>query len=463
MKRHAVLLSILVFLGIALLSERIITNSRTNQHHKQDYAELNHIKYGLFSINKWKEKLSGIVADEIDKFEITNKNERKIKQQLEGQLAVLIDNINKRIRESNKGSASGWLKQSFIDALVDIDEIKKGIPKYADSIMKEASKEKNQENIREIVKDRVDQYLDSTFEEQDVTTMMAILKRAGTDNPEVAKGIVSGRMNDMRRVIANQAWVLILSAALLFAIVGFSRKTMGPSQFIILLLSLLCLLAAGVSTPMIDMEAKISEMSFYLLGHPVRFENQILYFQSKSILDVFWIMVTHPDFQMKAVGILVVLFSIVFPLAKMFCSLAFYYDFMRARSRKWVQFFVLKSGKWSMTDVQIVAIFMAYVGFNGIITSQFGNLKSINKDVVVLTTNGTALQPGFFMFLAYTILALFLSGFLTRELEAEALEPKKQPQPEPAKTPGESPSPPMPPSTPPSRPRPIYPNPLAGH
>ena len=41
-----------------------------------------------------------------------------------------------------------------------------------------------------------------------------------------------------------------------------------------------------------------------------------------------------------------------------------------------VRFFVLKSGKWSMADVMVVAIFMAYIGFNGIITSQFGQFSS---------------------------------------------------------------------------------------
>ena len=68
-----------------------------------------------------------------------------------------------------------------------------------------------------------------------------------------------------------------------------------------------------------------------------------------------------------------------------------------------------------MSDVLIVAIFMAYIGFNGIITSQFGNLSSTGQEIVILTTNGTSLQPGFFMFLTYTLLALFLSGFLTRK------------------------------------------------
>ncbi|MEQ1836755.1 MAG: hypothetical protein ABL858_00195, partial [Candidatus Nitrotoga sp.] len=64
--------------------------------------------------------------------------------------------------------------------------------------------------------------------------------------------------------------------------------------------------------------------------------------------------------------------------------------------------------------VMVVAIFMAYVGFNGIITSQFGKLRSVNQELVMLTTNGTSLQPGYYLFLTYTLLALFLSDLLTR-------------------------------------------------
>ena len=85
-----------------------------------------------------------------------------------------------------------------------------------------------------------------------------------------------------------------------------------------------------------------------------------------------------------------------------------------------IKFFVLKSGKWSMADVMVVAIFMAYIGFNGIITSQFGKLKSAAHEVVILTTNGTSLQPGYYLFLTYTLLALFLSGFLIKKFQPES-------------------------------------------
>ena len=71
-----------------------------------------------------------------------------------------------------------------------------------------------------------------------------------------------------------------------------------------------------------------------------------------------------------------------------------------------------------MADVMVLAIFMAYIGFNGIIDSQFGQLSSSGQELVILTTNGTSLQPGYYLFLTYTLLALFLSGFLARPLQA---------------------------------------------
>jgi hypothetical protein len=156
-------------------------------------------------------------------------------------------------------------------------------------------------------------------------------------------------------------------------------------------------------------------MTIVLLGHPVSFENQVLYFQSKSILDVFWIMIRHHDIQMKFVGVLLITFSIIFPLLKIFSTAGYYLNYHNARGNGVIRFFVLSSGKWSMADVMVVAIFMAYIGFNGIIASQLDHLRSEAQEMVLLATNGTALQPGYYLFLAYTLLALFLSELLTRK------------------------------------------------
>ena len=51
-------------------------------------------------------------------------------------------------------------------------------------------------------------------------------------------------------------------------------------------------------------------------------------------------------------------------------SVGYFYNYRGARENPVIRFFVLKLGKWSMADVMVVAIFMAYVGFNGMIASQ---------------------------------------------------------------------------------------------
>ena len=209
--------------------------------------------------------------------------------------------------------------------------------------------------------------------------------------------------------------MLIFLSAMLFSLFVFSKQALAPFPYILLVLTLIILLTAGVTTPMIDMEAKISQMSLVIAGNVIQFDNQILYFQSKSILDVFSVMIKHKDISMKFVGVLLITFSIFFPLLKIISSAGYYFNYRNARKNRLIEFFVLKSGKWSMADVMVVAIFMAYIGFNGIISSQIHKISAAMPDQEMLTTNGTSLQPGYYLFVTYTLLGLFLSGLLSRK------------------------------------------------
>ncbi|RYZ51992.1 MAG: hypothetical protein EOP07_20325 [Proteobacteria bacterium] len=333
--------------------------------------------------------------------DLVKTNKAELKSVVESQLNVLIDKVNERIKKANEGSVTGKLKQSVIDTVVDMKDIKAGIPSYADEIIAEMNKSKNKKTMRKVVEKKVKEYFKETFEKQDLTLLESALARAGSPDKKTAQEKLEKAVAIHQEDLSRLAWIFIAVAAAQFALCGIGKKPLPAAQCILLIITLIALLSAGVSTPMIDLEAKISEMKFTLLGHEVGFENQVLYYQTKSILDVFRVMIAHADLQMKAVGVLMVMFSIVFPVFKMISSLIYFYDFKGARSNKWIQFFVEKSGKWSMTDVLVVAIFMAYIGFNGIITSQFEKLQMQDQDLVLLTTNGTSLQPGFYLFMAY--------------------------------------------------------------
>lgn len=409
------IIQLIIIIASFILCYQFITHSFSNQNNKIDYAELNHVKYGLFNIGEWKKKINVILVKEINAFYISKANELAIKKEIEVLLNTLIDEVDRKIREANTGTAKGWIKQSFINTFVDMEDIKKGIPQYADALIQEMEDAGIEEKARVLLKKELGKYIGKTFDLRESPRLERILARNNASDIKSARTNLRKTISDLKRRTLIEASLLIVLSVILYAWSGLSKAPLSPSRYIFLILSLLMLLAAGVTTPMIDMEAKISQLSFVLIGHHIQFNEQILYFQSKSILDVFRVMIAHADFKMKFVGILMILFSVVFPLLKIISTMGYYYNFCNARENRVIRFFILKSGKWSMADVMVIAIFMAYIGFNGIITSQLGQLSSIKQEVEILTTNGTSLQPGYYIFLAYTLLALFLSGFLVKK------------------------------------------------
>lgn len=411
MKHLRLAASIILLIAIAIFSAQLISSSIKNQKHKKNYAELHHFKYGIFSADAWKKQLVVIITDEIDKFNLTSGNKETLRTQLETQLGILIDKVFERIEKNNKDSR---LKQSIMDQFIDVKDIKKGIPDYAQAIMAEMGSSKSESQIKGMLKEKVDLYMKNTFDVKDKSKKAKIIAKSGAPTEQAAKDTIQSLVHRFHKEIVQKAQLIVGFAILIFILLCFIKGPLPASYFYVLILTLLILLTVGVATPMIDMEAKIAQLHFMIFDHPVIFEDQILYFQSKSILDVFWIMITHKQLQMKFVGVLLVCFSIVFPVMKTISAFAYFYS-ERARKSGVVRFFVEQSGKWSMADVMVVAMFMAYIGFNGVVSTQLGHLANFSPNMELITTNGTSLQPGYYIFLAYTLLAMILSQMLKRK------------------------------------------------
>ena len=67
-------------------------------------------------------------------------------------------------------------------------------------------------------------------------------------------------------------------------------------------------------------------------------------------------------------------------------------------------------------DVMVVAIFMSYIGFNGVINSQLTQLAAFSGNVEIFTTNNSVLQSGFYLFTGYCIIGLLLSAIIEKRL-----------------------------------------------
>ena len=77
-----------------------------------------------------------------------------------------------------------------------------------------------------------------------------------------------------------------------------------------------------------------------------------------------------------------------------------------------IKYFAFQSGKWSMADVIVIAILMTYIGLNGLLDSQLAMLHIQSRDLTLITTNNTALQPGYIIFISFVLYGLILSTIL---------------------------------------------------
>jgi len=112
------------------------------------------------------------------------------------------------------------------------------------------------------------------------------------------------------------------------------------------------------------------------------------------------------------IGFLILIFCILFPLAKMLTTGVYMLENRRWGKNKIIHFFAFESGKWSMADVLVLAVLMTYIGFNGIVNSTLSDLNMNNGTITSVTTNNTSIQPGYIIFVGFVVYSFTLSYIL---------------------------------------------------
>lgn len=422
----------LVLIAIIVLAVQLIGTLRTHQGMSEDRAEINNVKYGMLNADVWVQQVTAIIEKKINEFELTPEKRGAVKATLERMLDVLVTEADRHMRKQTK-KGNWWerttsaVKQDVKDSFVDIEEIKAGIPQYADKILDEMNKPAGRRHLDGLVKDLLEDASSSTFSLTDESPIAAVHARYNCeDQLSCGQSINQEIASNHERAVQQTLMLLALTVALFVGVCAAPGKS-DNNRLAMLALCCATLMLCGVLTPMIEIEARISELRFALLGEPVVFTDQVLYFQSKSVLDVVQILTSTGKLEMILVGVLVMVFSVAFPLAKLAASFVYLYDLKGMRKSPITRFFALKSGKWSMADVFVVAMFMAYIGFNGMLSSQLSKFAAAGgKGVDVLTTNGTELQIGFFMFLAFCLASLLTSTLIDARSEMKSARESPQ-------------------------------------
>ncbi len=410
--RTIVIVTVTMLLGLMVyLSVRGILHARQIQELMIDKAEIKDVKYGLLSLDAWSEKVSAILEKKIDEFQITEENSQAVVENIEGILYMLIDEVEQMMQERTSGNFSE-IKRWVAGLALDVDQLRDSVPSYAMQILQELEKPENKAALTEFVEGKLEAYADSTGLDPR-ESLTPLLDKYDCDTKEDCEHEINGEISRLTSLHIRLVILIILIAVVIFLGWLFLREEPDKPLSILLILTLTVLLVSGVTSPMIALEAAIENLRFRLLGEDVFFGENILFFQSKSITDVVGILIHDGSIPMIGVGVLIFSFSIIFPTLKMLASLLHQVGNEKTRSNRWIRFFVFKSGKWSMADVMVVAIFMAFIGFNGIVGNQLEQLKEGAEPVKMITSNGTQLLSGFYLFLSYCLLGLFFSSRLS--------------------------------------------------
>jgi len=409
------LISIILLSSIIYSVSSLLEIGSKDKELKNDYATLHSVQYGLFNSTIWANKIASIVDEKIDEFDFTSTSRVEIKTYIETILDTLIVEADRTIRERNKGKRSffdsiiGSTKQMVTDSLINIKDMRKKVPQFTDSIMNELQKESNQKIIKKIMRKKLHKLTEQNLAHTDMKDFNLILKKYHSKNFKSCSLILNNKLASTKQEMNKKTiWILVMSAILIVLILLQGRFLQSVTLFFLSATSV-SLLVAGIVLPMINIEAKITKLFFSILDKPLVFTEQILFFKSKSISDLVSLLLHSNETKMIFVGVLLSTFSVIFPLLKLLSSYLYYYSKSFIGNNSIVRFFALKSTKWSMADVMVVSIFMAYLGLDGVIDSELHKVEVKAIPINVITTNGTSLEVGFFLFLGFVFSSFVLS------------------------------------------------------
>ncbi len=408
MKAFRLIILVVILAASSFIGFKIYQQEKQNQTLQDHKVELLDIKYGLFNVDEWKSVFSDMIAKKMNDFNLANTDEAAMKKEISAFLVKAVDQFEVRYYEENKGGGfSNLLKRSISSFAGIFEQVKKDIPIFTDEIYNFLTQGGSQEMLKKYIEGEIDKYTQDTVLATDYTVMNNLISMyEGSDKMDTVS-IIDAQIEE-NNTNKNTYYYSLFGLGLISFLLLLFLKNKTKLEYLGFTLYSVLLLALGVFLPMIAIDARIEELNFPFLGETIQFKNQILFYKSKSIMEVVDLMISQGRYDLIFVGILVLLFSVLFPVSKLLSSLGFIFS-NKLRNNSVINFLTFKTGKWSMADVFVIALFMAYLGFDGLITEQLNQLQTLTNSSAILTTNNSGLLFGFYAFTGFVLFSLFIS------------------------------------------------------
>jgi len=378
----------------------------------------NNITFGLFSLDQWRERIAAVVDRQVTDYKVTPAQKKAMQAQVQEQLSGLINTVVKEINKPQK-SLGGKLKKFAFNQFVEPEQLQAQVPSFSKTIVDKVNSPASIKRLKNIATSKIDQLEDATYDSTSVAynqVTKSLYRKYQVSNPANFNKKVNSQLDAIRKVTYNYAYAMLGCVVLVMALWWLLRNKaeMQNTLFIMSLLFAFILLAVGMTASIIEVDARIQTLNFMLMGEKVSFENQVLFFQSKSIMGIVRTLIEQPKPDAVLVGILILLFVIILPLLRMIAKGIVILGSEKLAENKVVKYLTFELGKWDMADVMVVGIAMTYIGLNGILKSQLSNLNISNEFLNTTTINYTSLQPGYIIFVGYVAFEMVLTYRLNR-------------------------------------------------
>ena len=93
-----------------------------------------------------------------------------------------------------------------------------------------------------------------------------------------------GKQIDEADTKLTRYYLTVLASAVLgFILLMAGRPTLSRAAVVVLMLFCIAMLAGGVLSPMLEVEVRVTKLDATLLGTPIEFRDQSLYYRSKTV------------------------------------------------------------------------------------------------------------------------------------------------------------------------------------
>ena len=366
---------------------------------RTDLAEIENARYGILSADQWRTIIGPMLNAQIDQLDFKGQS-KSLRPQVQRALNALLDKM-----DADKPSG---IQGMFVSKM--IASLRPKVPEYTNVVMAQLVNKGTEKGFKDSIRGVLANAVANTFGNTDMSTYNAILHHYGCASGAACEQTLGQQIAAADTQLNRDYLTVLACAALAFILLMIGTPTLSRAAVVVLMSFCIAMGVGGVLSPMLEVEVRVTKIDATLLGTPIEFRDQSLYYRSKTVYEVFQTLIHMGRPEMSVVGVLVILFSVVFPTLKMLALAASLFRPTLLRTNRFVKLLAFELSKWSMADVMVLAIFMSFVAFNGVIGSAFDGLRSVpNVQQVLIPTNASKILPGYYLFIGFCVSSILLS------------------------------------------------------